>query len=187
MAAVANKFVPIFFGEDFNIIIPYMMVNSLIAIIIPIGLVFTNQFTIPTSKNREYVIPIVLASIVSIISNLILIPIIGATGAVITIILTELTSTILKIVLIRKYLNMKELFKGTYIYLLFGSVNFIIVYLSSFIVRTNCISLLFICGLCFLVYGALMLIFNNPIKAYLLNLIKSKRKDRKKYFIKGIK
>ena len=77
---------------------------------------------------------------------------------------------------------MKELFKGTYTYLLFGSVNFIIVYLSSFIVRTNGISLLFICGLCFLVYGALMLIFNNPIKADLLNLIKSKRKDRKKIF-----
>lgn len=182
MAAVANKFVPIFFGEDFNIIIPYMMINSLIAIIIPIGLVFTNQFTIPTSKNREYVIPIVLAAIVSIISNLILIPIIGITGAIITVILTELTSTILKIVLIRKYLNMKELFKDTYIYLLFGGVNFIIVYLSSLIVRTNFISLLFVSGLCFLVYGALMLIFNNPIKADLLNLIKTKRKDKKNIF-----
>lgn len=180
MAAVASKFVPIFFGEDFNVIIPYMMINSLIAIIIPIGLVFTNQFTIPTSKNREYVIPIVLAAIVSIISNLILIPIIGITGAIITVILTELTSTILKIALIRKYLNIKELFKDTYIYFFFGSINFIVVYLSSLIIRTNCISLLFICGLCFLVYGTLMLIFNNPIKEDLLNLIKSYKKEKRK-------
>lgn len=99
MAAVSNKFVPIFFGVDFNEIVPFMMINSLIAIIIPIGLVFTNQFTIPTSKKKEYVIPIVLASIVSITSNLILVQIIGVIGAIITVILTELTATILKIVL----------------------------------------------------------------------------------------
>ena len=172
MAAVSSMFVPIFFGEKFSVIIPYMMITSLIAIIIPIGLVFTNQFIIPTSKNREYVIPIVLATIVSIISNVILIPIIGITGAIISVILTELTCTSLKIILVRKYLNLKELFKETYIYLLFGSINFIVVYLSSSIIKINIINLLLMCVLCFLVYGVLIITFNNPIKKDILNLIK---------------
>lgn len=175
MAAVSSKFVPIFFGQEFNLIVPYMMINSLIAIIVPIGLVFTNQFTIPTSKNREYVIPIVLAAIVSMISNLILIPIIGVAGAITTVILTELIATIFKIVLIRKYLNLKELFKETYIYLLFGSINFIVVYLSSLIIKTNILNLFLVCGLCFLVYGGLILAFNNPIRRDILNLIKRKK------------
>lgn len=172
MAAVSSKFVPIFFGKDFNVIVPYMMINSLIAIIVPIGLVFTNQFTIPTSKNKEYVIPIVLAAVVSVISNFILIPIIGIMGAVITVILTELMSTIFKIVLIRKYLNLKELFKSTYVYLLFGSVNFVVVYLSSLFIETNIISLLLMCILCFLIYGGLILAFSNPIREDVLKLIK---------------
>ncbi|WP_300382368.1 oligosaccharide flippase family protein [Clostridium sp.] len=174
MAAVSSKFVPIFFGEDFNVIIPYMMVTSLIAIIIPIGLVFTNQFTIPTSKNREYVIPIILAAIMSVISNLILIPIIGIIGGIISVILTELTCTSLKIILVRKYLDLKELFRKTYIYFFFGSINFIVVYLSSSIIKTNIITLILMCGLCFLVYGVLILVFNNPIRTDILNLVKKK-------------
>ena len=172
MAAVSNEFVPIFFGVDFNAIVPFMMINSLLAIIIPIGLVFTNQFTIPTSKKKEYVIPIVLASIVSITSNLILIQIIGVIGAIITVILTELTSTILKIVLIRKHLNLKELFKDTYIYWIFGGINFIAVYLISLTIETSIMGLLVACGICFLIYGTLITLFNNPIRTDIFNLIK---------------
>lgn len=172
MAAVSNKFVPIFFGEDFNVIIPYMMITSLIAIIIPIGLVFTNQFTVPTSKNREYVVPIILAAIMSVISNLILIPIIGILGAIISVVLTELICTGFKVILVKRYLNIKELFKETYIYFLFGSINFIVVYLSSLFIKTNILNLLLICGLCFVVYGGAILLFNNPIKRDILNFIK---------------
>lgn len=177
MAAVSNKFVPIFFGVKFNEIVPFMMINSLIAIIIPIGLVFTNQFTIPTSKKKEYIIPIVLASIVSVTSNLIFVKMIGVIGAIITVILTEMTSTILKVGLVRKYLNLKELFKDTYMYWIFGVINFSAVYLISLTIKTNIIELLLVCGLCFLIYGTLVMLFNNPIKTDILNLIKKKVKN----------
>lgn len=170
MAAVSRLFVPLYFGKEFKIIIPYMMLASLIAIIIPIGLVFSNQFIIPTSKNREYVIPILLGTIVSLISNFILIPIVGIIGAIITIVLTELTVTLLRVLLVRKYLNIKELFEGTYIYLLFGVVNFIAINYITHLLRSSIVTFLLSCGLCFLCYGALMLIIKNPIRAFMFRI-----------------
>lgn len=170
MAAVSNKFVPLFFGEEFNLITPYMVTISLIAIIIPMGLVFTNQFIIPTSKNKEYIIPILSAALVSIISNFILVPLIGISGAIITVILSELTSTILKIVLVKKYLDIRLLFKRSYIYFLFGIVNFILVKLITSFLDTTILSLLIGCGLCFVFYGVLMIIFKNPIKEDLYDI-----------------
>lgn len=173
MAAVSRQFVPLYFGKEFNLITPYMMIISLIAIIIPIGLVFTNQFIIPTSKNREYIIPIISAALVSLISNFTLIPIIGVSGAVATVILSELTATSLKIVLVKKYLNIASLFKGTYIYFLFGLVNFILVNIITFFLEITIFSLLLCCTLCFIFYGTLMLIFNNPIKELLYDVYNS--------------
>ncbi|MCF0147977.1 MAG: oligosaccharide flippase family protein [Clostridium sp.] len=170
MAAVANKFVPLFFGEKFNLITPYMMTISLIAVIIPIGLVFTNQFIIPTSKNKEYVIPIFSAALVSLICNFIVIPLIGISGAIITVVLSELTATILKVVLVRKYLDIKGLFKRSYIYFLFGIVNFVLVNLVTSVLDTTILSLLIGCSLCFVCYGGLMLIFKNPIKEDLYDI-----------------
>ena len=165
MAAVSSKFIPIFFGEKFEVIVQYMMIISLIAIIIPIGLVFTNQFIIPTSKNKEYVIPIISAALVSLICNITFIPIIGVSAAIITVILSEFTSTSLKIFLVRKYLNIKEIFNGSYIYFLFGIVNFLLVVLILSLFKTNIFSLLLGCILCFLFYGSQLIIFNNPIRS----------------------
>ncbi len=173
MAAVSRQFVPLYFGDKFSLITPYMMIISLIAIIIPVGLVITNQFVIPTSKNKEYIIPIVVGSIVSLFLNFILIPIVGIIGAVVTVVLTELTVTFLKVLLVKKYLNIVSLFKGTYIYLLFGLVNFVIVYIVSISLKTTIFSLLLCCALCFVIFGTLMLIFNNPIKELLYDAYRS--------------
>ncbi|MFU7517516.1 oligosaccharide flippase family protein [Clostridium sp. HCS.1] len=177
MAAVSRIFVPLYFGEEFRLIIPFMMLASLIAVIIPIGLVFTNQFIIPTSKNREYVIPMLSGSIVSLISNFILIPIVGIIGAVLTVVLTELTVTILKIVLVRKYLNIKVLFKGSYIYLLFGVINFIAINFITHVLKTSIFSFLLSCGLCFLCYGVLMLIIKNPIRDFMFRIYHKVREN----------
>lgn len=170
MAAVSRLFVPIYFGEKFNLIIPYMMISSLIAIIVPIGLVFTNQFIIATSKNREYVIPILVGTIVSFSSNFILIPIVGGIGAVFTVILTELTITSLQITLVRKYLNIRKIFKGAYSYLLFGVVNFIVINYITLLFKANIITFLLCCALCFLCYGILMIKIKNPIRDKILKI-----------------
>lgn len=182
MSAVASKFVPMFFGEKFEVIVPYMMVISLIAIIIPVGLVFTNQFIIPTSKNKEYIIPIISATLVSLICNFTFIPLIGVSAAIITVILSEFTSTFLKIGLVRKYLNMKEIFKGSYIYFLFGVINFLLVGSVSFFLETNILSLLLSCVLCFVCYGIQLIIFNNPIRTVVYEIysrVKEKRLNEK--------
>ncbi|WP_288222124.1 oligosaccharide flippase family protein [uncultured Clostridium sp.] len=170
MAAVSRLFVPIYFGEKFNLIISYMMISSLIAIIVPIGLVFTNQFIIPTSKNREYIIPILLGTIVSFISNFILIPIVGGIGAVFTVILTELTITSLQITLVRKYLNIRKIFKGAYSYFLFGVVNFIVINYITLLFKANILTFLLCCALCFLCYGILMIKIKNPIRDKILKI-----------------
>lgn len=116
----SKNFVPWFFGKEFTIIVPYMMLTSFIVLFIALGGVFANQYTLPTNKNKEYIIPLLLASIINVSLNFILVPKYKALGGVISIVITELVVCLLRIILVRKYLNIKKIFKNTYVYFLSG-------------------------------------------------------------------
>lgn len=118
IAGTSKHFVPIFFGEDFSVIILYSILTSLIVIFIPLGGVFSNQYALPTGKNKEYVLPLITASIINILLNLLLVSRLGALGGVISIVLTEFITMIIRIIAVKKYLDLKKLLKGIWSYLI---------------------------------------------------------------------
>lgn len=96
MAVVSDRFVPIFFGEEYYAVINLIKVSSVLIIIVGAGNVFGTQFLLATGKSKEYTISVVLGAITNVIINIILIPRMGAIGAVIGTILAELVIAIVQ-------------------------------------------------------------------------------------------
>lgn len=172
MISISSDFVPIFFGEEFKVIIPHTIITSFIVIFIPLGGVFANQYALPTRKNKEYVIPLVCAAIINIMLNIILAPKLGAMGGVWSIVLTELITMILRIMLVKKYLNINILFQGVYKYFIITIISIIItVFFSQFL--GSSIIAVFLDGLaCTIIFVVQIILLNNPIQKDIINIIR---------------
>lgn len=56
LIVISKDFVPVFFGDNFKVIIPYMIISSVIVIFISVGGVFATQFSSQQEglKNIQY-------------------------------------------------------------------------------------------------------------------------------------
>ena len=173
IATISREFVPLFFSNEFLVIIPYMMLSSFIIIFISIGGVFANQYALATEKNKEYLIPLVSGAIINVVLNFILSSKLGALGGVISIIVTEFIIMILRIILVKKYINIKFLFSGTYKYIISGMVSFAISYFISYLQIGNLSIIILKRIVCIVIYLlTLLILYKN--KTNLLNVFKEK-------------
>lgn len=161
---VTNDFVPIFFGDEFIIIIPYMIFTSLIVLFIPLGGVFANQYALPTGKNKEYILPLILAAIINITLNLILVPKLGALGGVISIILTELITMLIRVICLKNYIDIKKMIKGIYIYIIVAFITSISTILFGKLFEPSIVSIIIEGIFCTALYWVLTYISSNFIR-----------------------
>lgn len=174
--SITKHFVPIFFGDEFIGIELYMILTSLIVVFIPLGGVFANQYALPTGKNKEYILPLVQAAFINVLLNIIFSPKLGALGGVISILLTEFITTIIRIVILKDYINIKRLLKGSYIYVIVAIISSTIsVFISNFL-STNIISILIEGVVCTIVYIILIVKFSSFYKEDVRNLLINKVK-----------
>lgn len=90
---IAPTVVPWFFGNEFLILSKTIPMVSPLIVVIPLGMAVGRQYLVPMNKMRTYNLAVILGAIVSIVTNLVLIPIIGLYGAIIAILLAELFVT----------------------------------------------------------------------------------------------
>ena len=122
---VSTRFAPIFFGENFYRTGELMLYISPIIILIPISNILGIQYMLPTDRNKQYTLAIVLASVVNLIFNILLIPKYNGMGASISTVLAELTVVIVEAYYLRKCFNFKNIFKKTKNYILSSLIMFI--------------------------------------------------------------
>lgn len=54
LVAIAAKFIPLFLGDGFEIVIHLLIIESLIILFISWSIAITNQYLIPSGLNKEY-------------------------------------------------------------------------------------------------------------------------------------
>lgn len=89
LLTVYDKLVPWFFGEKFlyvNKVIPYF---TILIVIIPLGVSISRQYLMPIGRVKEYNYSVMTGAIINIVSNCILLPIIGFFGVVVSYTLAE--------------------------------------------------------------------------------------------------
>lgn len=109
------NFILWFFGSKYISMVNVMYIISPLIVFIPIGGVFSNQLAISLGKDKEYIIPVLVGAIVSLIFNLVLIPKYEAIGAAITALIVEFIVLILRIFIIKDFFKIEQLESSIYL------------------------------------------------------------------------
>lgn len=120
--ANTRQFVPWFFAESYKPMIPLMEWISLSIIFIPVGGVFANQFALAINRDKQFAIPVVVGAVLSLILNFTFDPILGAHGATMDILIVEFTVMVLRVWIVHKDYDAKDVFHDTPKYLVMGAI-----------------------------------------------------------------
>lgn len=137
LIVVTRDLIPWFLGNSFEKSIYVTYVISPIILIIGLSNVIGTQYLIPTQKQKQYTISVVLGAITNLILNFIFIPKFMSTGAAMSTIIAEIVVTGIQIYCVRKEFKLKEVFGMSVKYIVASVIMFIIIILLNKFVLTN--------------------------------------------------
>jgi len=121
--AVAKSFVPLYYGNEFIATGTIMIIMAPVVIIVSLGNIIRTQLMIPKHKDVQFILCVVLNSIVNIILSIFLIPVIGVFGAVIGSVMAELCGVILETLYSRSDISIRVTYRELIPFLFIGGVS----------------------------------------------------------------
>ncbi len=120
---------------DWYMPVSYQLSGTIIRICSPIIIAVSGsnliaiQFLIPLGQQKKYTISIFTALFANLFLNFLLTPKYGIYGVCIGSVIAEWMGFILQIIFAKRFLNLKEILKKTYIYIIAGTIMFLILML----------------------------------------------------------
>lgn len=111
LIAISKYFVPVFYGEGYEKVITLLIVGSPLIIVIGLNNITGVQFLLPTKKQKEFTIAVLLGSITNFLLNFIFIKKWESAGATFTSVIAELIILLVEIFYCKKYVSIKEIGK----------------------------------------------------------------------------
>lgn len=141
LAAVASKFVPLFFTRRFVSVVPIMTIESVVILLIAWSNAIGTQYLLPTKQTRTYTVSVIIGAFVNLIANIPLILVYGAVGAAMATVLSEISVTVYQLIVIRNQISYRKLFKDIFKYLCAGILMFLVIVQLDTILSDNWLSL----------------------------------------------
>ena len=170
VAAVADRFAPLFYGEDFRYSGTLMIPLGFTLIMIGFANVIRTQVVLPQKRDHIFVKSVCCGAVVNLAVNACLIPSMKSMGAVAGTLLAEMTVPVVQFILLRKELPYRRYIGYVGIYAAAGGIMLACVRIAgSFLPAENWINLGIMTLTGIAVYGALCLIIwkvkgKSPIK-----------------------
>lgn len=146
---VADDFIPFFLGAEYVGAAPILEILSVLVFLTSMNSLMGIQLLIPLGKERAYTIATTGGATVSVLGNLLLIPILGVYGSAIACIVAELTVFIISYCHLRDMFSLLRVLKDNYKILLGAVLMFVSVRLIALLEINAIVKLL-----CELVGGA---------------------------------
>ena len=177
--SVSSKFVPVFYGKGYEKVIPLLCIISPIIVFIGLSNVTGTQYLLPTKQQKKYTISVIIGAIVNFILNFILIRFYKSIGASIATVIAELAVTTTQFILVRKEINIKDVFKISYRYVIASLIMFICSVAVGSLIHHNILSIILQVGISSIVYFGLLLVFKDKLVYENIQLFIKKRKNSK--------
>lgn len=161
--SIANKFVPIFYGEGYEKVIYLIIVISPIILAIGLSGVMGTQYLLPTKQQKKYTISVVVGSIVNFIFNMIFINLWQSIGASIATVIAEFTVTGIQFYLMRKEIRLLDVLKMAKKYCIAGIIMFCISIMISILIKDNLLSIIIQIGISAIVYMGILLLMKDEL------------------------
>ncbi|MBF7122533.1 oligosaccharide flippase family protein [Pediococcus pentosaceus] len=163
IAAVARKFVPLFFTDKFLAVTPLMMIESVVILLIAWSNALGTQYLLPTNQNGAFTKSVVLGAVVNIIVNIPFIMLWGALGATVSTVLSELAVTGYQLYVLRNQIKYRSLFTDTGKYLLAGFIMFIVVFVVDGKLNSSWTMLIIEVLVGIIIYAGLLIVMKAKI------------------------
>lgn len=139
--SIANKFVPVFYGNGYDKVI--ILIISISPIILFMGLnnVTGMQFLLPTKRQKEYTISVIIGAIVNFTINILLIPNYGGVGASIATVISEFIVLSIQLHYMKDFIKIKELLNIAKKYAGLSIIMGIASYIIGLFIHSNIISI----------------------------------------------
>lgn len=138
---VSSNFVPWFFGDGYEEVIPLIGILSLLILAIGINNVTGIQYLIPTKRQNIFTKTVIIGATINFILNYFLIRMFRAYGAAIASVTAETVIAVVQLIIIRRELSPYKILKSGIHYYIAGSIMGIVLfivrgYLTSSIINT---------------------------------------------------
>jgi len=120
LSSVSSSFVPWFYGQGYEEVIPLLHVLSFLIVVIGISNVTGIQYLIPVGKQRQYTISVISGACVNFALNALLIPRYAAFGAAVASLIAEISVTGVQLFLVHKELSVYKILKTSSKYVIAG-------------------------------------------------------------------
>lgn len=177
LCAIAPRFVPMFFGDGYDLVVPLMCIISPILVIIATSNVIGKQFLLPTNQQKAFTFSILAGAGVNFTLNLVLIHFWNAIGASIATVTAELVVATVQCMYVRKQLPLKECLTSGIRYAIFGAIMCGVVRVVGNLIHGSNVLVLTVMILGgMIVYGAELIFTRDPMLKMGIGLIKNRKK-----------
>lgn len=125
LIAVSNNFVPWFFGDGYDKVVPLLGVLSFLILAIGINNVTGMQYLIPTKRENTFSLTVIIGALTNFVLNFFLIQMFQSMGAAIASVVAETIIAIIQIYIVRNELSPFEIVKCGLHYFIAGGLMFI--------------------------------------------------------------
>ena len=127
MMAIAAKFVPWYYGDGFEGVIPILIYTAPILLAIGLNGITGTQFLVQTGQQKIFSKSVTIGAVVNIVFNLILIKMFKGIGAVIASVIAEITVLGIQLKYFKQQFKLREILKLSKECLISGIIMFIVV------------------------------------------------------------
>lgn len=174
--AVASSFVPWYFGEGFDPVIPCMIVLCPIILCIGVSNTLGTQYLLPTKQMKAYTVSVVVGACVNAVCNACLIPFFGAVGAAVATVAAEAAVTAVQFWYLRRVFPPRILLEGWRNFLAAAVMGGCVWFVGRFL-TARILSTFLQIGVGVVVYVVLLLLMRDPFFFQMLRRL-FRRKSR---------
>lgn len=174
ICSIAPHFVPVFFGEGYDIVVNLIWIICPILVLVGLSNVTGTQYLLPTKQQKKYTISVILGAVVNFILNLLFIKPFGAIGASIATVISEIAVTGSQFFFVRKQIKFFEVVRNTYKYFLASVIMLAISLFIGCIIKNDLISIIIQILVSVIIYFGILIIMKDSTVHKLIDTIKEK-------------
>lgn len=167
IAAISDRFVPVFFGPGYDKVSLLLKLLSPIIVIITISNALGSQYYNPAGLRLKSCKYLFIGAICNVLINLILIPLYKSAGAVVASLVAEFVISLLYLKNCDGYLHLYTIFRLSYKKIISGVLMFVLILLMPALVEERLTNLLVSAGLGSFLYFVCLFVLRDSCILYL--------------------
>ena len=172
LISIASNFVPWFFGVDYKPVSGILAILSSILIAVGLSNVTGIQFMVPTNRQNQLTVSVIIGAIFNFIINLYLIPRFYSMGVAFSAVFTEWLVTMIQFYLVRDFFKLRNILIQVKNYLFSGLMMFIVTEVLSRQLYPSILNSMIIIFVGIIIYSIVLWSIKDEIILLSINKIK---------------